>query len=247
MPRSLPRLLALALALVEALPVGDFERLLEDRREIAAVVGGAGGGLAGNFALADLVAAAQLDAVDAGLGRGVVDQPLHEIIALGPAGAAVGADEGRVGEHALGGHFHQRRAVEADDVAHDVERRRLRRHGAQEAAEIAVAGQPQRQEMSVGVERELGGLLVVAAVIVGHEARRALVGPFHRPAERARGVQDADIFRIDLRLHAERAADIAGEHVHLVGRHLHDVDQAGRSPITPWLHECSVKRSLAAS
>ena len=171
--------------------------------------------------------AAQLDAVDAGLGGGVVDQPLHEVVALGPAGAAIGADEAGVGEHALGRHLHQRRAVEADDVAHDVERRRLRRHGALEAAEIAVAGQPQRQEMAVRVERKLGGLLVVAAVVVGHEAGRALVGPLHRPAERARGMQDADVLRIDLRLHAERAADVAGDHVHLVGRDLQDVDQTG--------------------
>ena len=53
--------------------------------------------------------------------------------------------------------------------------------------------------------------------MVGHEAAGAFVGPFHRPAENAGGVQDADIFRIDRGLHAERAADIAGEHAHLVG------------------------------
>ena len=40
------------------------------------------------------------------------------------------------------------------------------------------------------------------------------------PAGRARlrRVQDADIFRIDRGLHAERAADIAGQDAHLVGR-----------------------------
>ena len=154
---QLAALLALALALVEALPVGGVQRLLQDRREVAAVVGRAGRGLPGDFALADLVLAAQLDAVEAGLGRGVVDQPLHEVVALGPAGAAIGADEGGVGEHALGRHFHQRRAVEADDVAHDVQRRRLRRHRALEAAEIAEAGEPQREEMAFGVERKLRG------------------------------------------------------------------------------------------
>ena len=221
MPRSLPFFLLSRRALAEALPVGDLERLLEDRREVAAVVGRAGRGLAWDLLGADLVLAPQLDAVEAGLGGGVVDQPLHEVIALGPAGAAIGADEAGVGEHALGGHLHHRRLVEADDVAHDVERRRLRRHRALEAAEVAVAGEPQRQELALGVERELGGLLVVAAVVVGDEAAGALVGPFHRAAELLRGVQDADVFRIDLRLHAERAADVAGQHVHLVGRGLH--------------------------
>ena len=62
---QLAALLALALALVEALPVGGLERLLQDRREVAAVIGGAGGGLARDLALADLVLAAKLDAVEA--------------------------------------------------------------------------------------------------------------------------------------------------------------------------------------
>ena len=74
-----------------------------------------------------------------------------------------------------------------------------------------------REELAVLVERELAGRLVVAAVIVGDEAARALVGPFHRAAELARRMQHADIFGKDRRLHAERAADIAGEHAHLVG------------------------------
>ena len=52
---QLAALLALALALGEALPVGSLQRLLEDRREVAAVIGRAGGGLVGNLALADLV------------------------------------------------------------------------------------------------------------------------------------------------------------------------------------------------
>ena len=45
--------------------------------------------------------------------------------------------------------------------------------GALEAAEIAEAGEPEREELAVLVEREFGGLLVVAAVVVGDEARRS--------------------------------------------------------------------------
>ena len=61
--------------------------------------------------------------------------------------------------------------------------------------------------------------------MIGHERAGALVGPFDRTAEQFRGVQDADIFRIDGRLHAERAADIAGQHADLVGRRAEDVFQ----------------------
>ena len=84
--------------------------------------------------------------------------------------------------------------------------------------------------MPLGIECEFGGLFVVAAVAVRHEARRALVGPFHRTAEQFRGVQDADVFRIDRRLHAERTADVAGEDVHLVRRGLHGAGHAGLQP-----------------
>ena len=47
-----------------------------------------------------------------------------------------------------------------------------------------------------------------------------------RPSTRAR-VQDADVFRIDRGLHAERAADLAGDDAHLVGRRAEDVHQRG--------------------
>ena len=52
------------------------------------------------------------------------------------------------------------------------------------AAEIAVAGQPQRLDDARLVEGEFDRHVVVAAVMVGDEAAGALVGPFHRPAER---------------------------------------------------------------
>ncbi len=65
---------------------------------------------------------------------------------------------------------------------------------------------------------------MVAAVIVGQEAPGTFVGPFDRPAKRARGVQRADIFRIGAAFHAEGAADIAGHNANLLGR---NVEQRG--------------------
>ena len=63
---------------------------------------------------------------------------------------------------------------------------------------------------------------MVAAVVIGDEALEPVGGPFHRPAEPARGVQHADVFRIGRRLHAERAADVAGQHPDLFRRHVED-------------------------
>ena len=75
---------------------------------------------------------------------------------------------------------------------------------------------------AISIDHVLG-----AAVLIGHEAAGALVGPFHRTAKRAGAVQDADVFRIDRGLHAERAADLAGDDAHLVGRRAENIHQRG--------------------
>ena len=67
----------------------------------------------------------------------------------------------------------------------------------------------------VRIERELGGQVVVAAVAVRHEASRPLVGPFDGTAERARGMEHADIFGKWRRLHAEGTADMTGQDANL--------------------------------
>ena len=81
------------------------------------------------------------------------------------------------------------------------------------------------KKISVLVEREFGGHLVIAAMRIRDERAGPVVGPFYRPAEKLRRMQHADIFGIDRRLHAERAADIAGEDMHLVGFDGEDVGE----------------------
>ena len=63
---------------------------------------------------------------------------------------------------------------------------------------------------------------MVAAMLVREEAARAVIGPFHRAAQGAGGMQQAGIFRIGAGLHAEAAADIAGQHAEFLGLHAHD-------------------------
>ncbi len=174
--------LAVALARLEALDVGALHRILEQAGEVAAVVVDAGRRLERHFLGLDEIAPAQLEPVDAEFGRGEVHRALHAERAFGASGAAIGGDQRGVGEHALGRHFEQRRAVHADDVLGDVDGRQQRAEGRAVAAEIAVAGEAHRLDQAVFVEGDFDGHVVVAAVMVGHETAGALVGPFHRPA-----------------------------------------------------------------
>ena len=167
---------------------------------------------------------AHLDLVDAHLARRRVDQALHEVVGLGPPGAAIGADRRGVGEGDLGRDLDQRRAVDGGEVAGDAHRAHQRADIGEVAADIGEADQPHRQELAVLVERQLGVEVVVAAVLVAEEGARTVVGPLHRTAEDLRGVEQAGVFGIGRALHAERAADIAGQDAHLVGL---DLEQIG--------------------
>src|SRR2546421_711087 len=82
----------------------------------------------------------------------------------------------------------------------------LRRHRAEVRADIAVPAPPHRQKPAFPIQRQLGGHLMIAAMLVGKEAAGALVGPFHRPLQLARRMREADVLRINGALHPERAA-----------------------------------------
>src|SRR5205807_9720993 len=99
------------------------------------------------------------------------------------------------------------RAVDAGKVLAGVERERTGRNAGDVGPEIAVARESGGEEMSLGIERELGLDLLPAAVAVGEEAGRALVEPLHRAAEGLGRVKDAHVFGIIDVLHAEGAAD----------------------------------------
>ena len=68
---------------------------------------------------------------------------------------------------------------------------------------------------------------MIAAVAVGDKTAGALVGPLHRAAQRARGVQHTNVFGKHRGLHAERAADLAGEHAHVLRRHAERLGDVG--------------------
>jgi hypothetical protein len=199
--------------------------LLKYAKKIAAVIRHVGGGLERQVAFPNDVAFAQVKAIDAELARREVQRALDVIVAFGPARAAIGGDKIRIGEYAFGRHFDQRCAVDAGDILHLVAGRQQRAELGEIPAHIAIAGQAHREDVRVLVERNLDHHVLRAAVMIGNKAARALVGPFHRPAESARAVQDADIFRINRSLHAKRAANLAGHNAHLVGGSAQNIHQ----------------------
>src|SRR5204862_6924717 len=116
----------------------------------------------------------------------------------------------------------ERRLVDAERVAYRVPGRGT--GGAVAGAEIAVTGEPNSEKVAIAVERQFGQHLRVAAMRVGDKAAGALVGPFDRPAEFARGVHQAIMLGIGCLLHAERAADPVGQYPQLVAP---DAEHAG--------------------
>ena len=188
----------------------------------------------------DLIAPAQLDAVDAHLAGCDVNQPLHVVIALRPAGAAISGHLGRVGENALCRDLKKRCAIDALHILHGVRGGRYRRDLREKCAHIAEDGQADGQEITLRIERKLGGKLVVAPMAVRNEAARALVSPFDRAAKRARRMQHAHIFRKRCRFHAERAADMPGNIRTCFGSTLRMSAMLPFIPNTPWLGTCSV-------
>ncbi len=124
---QLAALAAFALASGEAGMIGEFQRVVEHTLEVAAVIGQAVGGGVGDLRRLDEIAPPQRQPVDLHLVGRAIDQALEEIIRLGTAGAAVGAHQRGVGDHALDVDLDQRGAVDAGDVLGDVERQRDRR------------------------------------------------------------------------------------------------------------------------
>jgi hypothetical protein len=155
--------------------------------------------------------------------RGVVDQPLDDVGGLGAAGAAIRRGRVGVAQHAEHLHVGGGNRVDADQ-RHDVA------EGCQEitvgrdvGADVGQRLHPQRQELAVAVQRQLGVRDVVARVLVGGDGLAPLARPLHRAAELARGPQDQPVLGILPALGAEGAADVADDHADGVLGDLEDV------------------------
>ena len=158
-------------------------------------------------------------AVEAALPRRLVDQPLDNIHRLGKPRSARDADRRGVAQHR---HDVQRDGWDRVDAALQMHilvglhRARAARHI---GADIRHAANPQREETAIRIERQRSLCLVVASLMVRHEALAACRDPFHRAPDATRRPQDQRMLGVGEILRAEPAADIRRDEPHVGGRH----------------------------
>ena len=196
---------------LEVREIGDVECALEIGREIAAVIRDQQRRLPRHVGGAHQIAAADLVAAEPGLARRRIDQPLDDVGAFRPAGAAIGIDPDRVGHHRAHMDMRRRNAIGAGQQAKPRhgrdEHREMREIGADIGQRVGAHG----EEMPVLVERELGMDFLLAALRVDDERFLPVAEPFDRPAELLRGPGQQRVLREVEGLHPEAAADIAGD------------------------------------
>ena len=159
----------------------------------------------------DQVAAAELDAIEAELARGDVEQPLAEEIGFIAPRPAIGSRRRLVGHHQGDVDTHVRNTVGPGQHLRDVARGG-RTVGADVGALVGVGLPAQREDGTVRLAGDLQLALGVAGVIGGGEMLAAILDPLHRSARAASGERDEKILRVELAARAEAAADVVFHH-----------------------------------
>ena len=210
----------LRLAAAEACPVRGRFRLLQQRREVAAVQHRTGPRRVRDLLRCDRVAQPQRQRIAAEACGGFVHQPLDDINGFRPAGAAIGIGRRGVGHHLAVAAIDGVDVIDAgaDGLAVDA----VGEHagGCEICAGVAQPFGAQAGEASVSVIGQLSAHRDRAAMIVGEEILRPCGEPFDRALEHAGGVHQQRIFRKRAGPCAERAADIDPVHAQQVGRHV---------------------------
>ena len=202
----------------DAVIVGERQRLVEDRRKVAAIIGGADGGFVRHGGLRNEIVPPQLRRIDPGHARRFLDDAFEHVVRFRPAGTAVGRRRNGIGEGATRADVHMRDVVHARQAAGKIKGRNIGADGADISAEIADVADAQRQKSPLVVEGKLGFRITVARLVVAEKGLRAARHPMNRPAELLGADHLRDVFRIRAGLEPERAADIVGEHAHALLR-----------------------------
>ena len=186
--------------------------------EFAGIVGEGEPGLERHRVGRDGVFPPQLRRIDAELVGGDVDDALDDVGGFRPAVAAIGPHRIGVGEHRRHVGIDGGRLVDARqraEIAHEGLPADL-----QESAHIGDDVHAQAKEVAILVERKLGVGHIVARLAVAEEGLGARTDPLHRAAGDLGRPQHQRHLVIDGALHAEGAADVAGDDAYLVLRHL---------------------------
>ena len=195
-----------------------FQHIVQQASWIAAVVFRTGGRLVGEGFAGNEIAAAQVNAVDVHLERGLIDKALHQVADIGARGAAIGRRRRRVGEHQAMQAVHGLGAVEIHDVA----------RGRKSIGEAAGRGEigagvddpfyAQAKKFALRIQRQFAIELYAAAMMIAEESFGAARNPFNGLADLFRRQHQRAIFRIGLAPDAKAAADIMRVHPQLFFR-----------------------------
>ena len=212
----------LAPARFEAVIVGKRQRLVEDRPEIAAVIGGADRGPERHGGSGNEIAPPQRGWIQPADARGLLDDALEHVVCFRPAGAAIGRGRDRVGESAPRADVDVLDVVERRQTAGEIQGRDVSADRADIRAEIGGVADAQCEKAAVLVECELGFRVEIARLVVAEKCFRAARHPVHRPAELFGGDQLRNVFGIGAGLQAESATDIVSKDAQPLLGDLHD-------------------------
>ena len=174
----------------------------------------------------DQVAPAQIDAVDAEIGRHQVEHSLQEEIRLEAPRPAIGADRRLVGHPEVRVDLDVRHAIRPGQELADVARAD-RAVGAHVGAHVVVDGAAQRQDGAVARAGDLDVGRGLARVVHRHQILAPVLGPLHRAVDEARRERDQEIFRVELAARAVAAADVVLDHLDRLDR---QADLTGQNP-----------------
>ena len=172
----------------------------------------------GHLLWANQVAAAQCNAVDAGLPSRLVEQALNDVDGLGPTGPAVGPNRCGVGQNRL------EKEVDCLDVIHaglhPGANQHLNGHGRAGGVSphVGQGVHPQAQYAAISGQRQFGGALNIPAGCGAEKLFAALGNPFNGSLERPGAPSGGSIFGVNAALQAKAAADIAHGDPHLLWR-----------------------------
>ncbi len=164
----------------------------------------------------DVVPLAQLERVDADLGRERVHRPFDRVGRLRPAGPAVRIGGRHCREHRSATEVVRDREVIDAGVEERAEQRHAGRHQLQIRTHVGQQADAHRGELALGVGREFDVLDLATAVDRGHRVLAALLVPAHRHGVLARQCDTQQLLGVDVELAAEATTDCGGNDPHVL-------------------------------
>ena len=175
---------------------------------------------------ADQVAPAELDAVEPEGASGVVDEAFKQVRRVRPSRTSIGPRRNLV--RALAEHGHRRRRnVVAAGEEHAGGMGRDRGAGEQVRAEVSGQRGPQREHVTLGVQRQLHRALDPPTLIGRKQVLRPILDPLHRTSQVDRCDRRDDGLDRDHALAAEGAANIGHDHAEALLVPAKDVSELG--------------------